>query len=104
MRMKIGVIAHMNHRLIEASLDLSSNETRKMSELISRRITTVFPPNKLRIKGFKVAIHSKIALRHLVRDQIDLARQEVLMTLQLLQTSSLELMQVLNLELNLKDQ
>ena len=95
----------MSHRLIEASPDLSSNETRKMSELISNSIKTVFPPNKLlRIKGFKVAIHFKIALRHLVRDQIDLARQEVLMTLQLLQMSSLELMQVLNLELNLKDQ
>lgn len=56
---------------IKASLDLSSNVTKKTSiprtkaRLILGNITTVFPPNNRKIRGFKVATPSMIPLRPL---------------------------------------
>jgi len=100
--MKPGKIALLNHLWIKASLDRSSNETRKMlnnAKLISKCITTVFPPNKCKIKGSKVAIHSKILRRHLVSGQIETARLRATVALLLHRMFNLEVIEVLS-ELN----
>ena len=105
--MKTNIIPFKNDLWIKASLDLSSNETRKMlnnAKLISKCITTVFPPNKCKIKGSKVAILLKILRRHLVSVQIETAASRPrVMVLQLHQMFNLEVKEVLSeLDRNIK--
>jgi len=105
--MKTNIIPFKNDLWIKASLDLSSNETRKMlnnAKLISKCITTVFPPNKCKIKGSKVAILFKILRRHLVSVQIETAASRPrVMVLQLHQMFNLEVKEVLSeLDRNIK--
>jgi len=80
--MKINEIQISNLQLTRASLDPTSKKTKKIStwkeaQLNSDNTTTVFPPNKHKIKGCRAATPSTIALRPLAKD-LNIAKETML--------------------------